>query len=727
MVIRKLIFIAGLIAISVNTLAEEVRPQIGLVLSGGGARGAAHVGVLKVLERERIPIDYIAGTSMGSIVGGLYASGLTASEIEATINMIDWDDALNDAPSRADKQIIRKQTEDIFSMGARLGFREGQLLLPQGLIQGQKILPILQALTHHVAHVHNFDDLPIPFRAVATDITNGEMVVLKDGDLARTMRASMAVPSVFAPIEMGEHLLVDGGITNNLPIDIAKEMGAEIIIAVDISTPYRKKDEIQNILHITDQLTRLLTGSNSTERKKLLTEDDVFITPPLGDISSGDFDRSSEAIPIGETETLNHLDELRELALSENDFFAHVAGRNRVSVAANDIKSITLNNNSNLDDRILERMLTVKAGDQFDMRQLSEDLYNIHTLGNFQSVAYRMDHTAEGIDLYLDAATRAWGPNYLYLGLDISSDIEGDSVFNIQTGYSREEISDKGGIWTSYVTFGSEPNVNTHYYQPLTYELGPYVTASATIGRINQAIFDDDHKVAEYRLNQNEISAGIGWEFSHRSAIAIGIDRIAGSANILIGDEGLPEPDYHDGGIYLNYRYDSLDERYFPTTGRFLELWAHASLDSFGADEEYQQYRMQTGRVFAFGDSRVAVSLTAGTTSGGTSTIGGVFEVGGGPLLLGLENGQLLGQHMAVAQLFVYKEYNPNPIISGYIGGLLEYGGAWQDRDDISADTSVGSASVFVALDTPVGPLQFGVGATDGGKFSYYTRIGHLF
>jgi NTE family protein len=708
-------------------VVSEERLKIGLVLSGGGARGAAHIGVLKVLEAHRIPVDFIAGTSMGSIVGGLYASGLTPTEIEHAIKTIDWDEVLRDHPDRADEPMIRKELGEQFNIGGKPGFRDGKVVLPEGLIAGQKILQILQAMTLPVAHVNDFSQLRTPFQAVATNIVTGEMKVLKSGDLARAMRASMAVPSIFTPIEIDGKLLVDGGLTNNIPVDIARAMGADIIIAIDISTPYLNRDEISNLLDITNQMTRILTGVNSRDRLGMLAEKDILIRPPLGDISSADFDRADEAIPIGQFEAEKHLDELKVLSLEEQAWSKYKADKNNIQSSNLQIARTTIINSSGLDDRTLENLIKTQPGETIDPEKISEDLYSVHSLGNFSSVSYRMDHTADGVDLYFDAASKSWGPNYLYFGIDMEGDIEGDNLINFQLGYSREELNPRGGIWTSYAVIGAEPEVTTHIYQPLGYERGPFVTGSLSMNRRNQGLYDGDHKFAEYRLKQSEASASIGWEFSRRSVIQLGVDRIHGRADVLTGTPTFPEPDYDDGGVYVQYRYDSLNHRDFPSKGTLFNFWSRKSLDSFGADSEYEQYRLQAGKIFPVGDHRFGLILHGGTTSSADSTIAGIFQAGGGPLLMGLRHGQLLGQHLAVAQMVYFKEYQPMSFLSGYIGALLEYGGAFTERDDINVDNSIGSGSVFLAVATPMGPIQLGIGAADNGQFNYYARIGHLF
>jgi len=273
------------------------RPKIGLALSGGGARGAAHLGVLRVLEENNVPIDYIAGTSMGAIVGGLYAAGMTTDEIEAALAAIDWDDIFHDLPPRTERSFRRKRDDDLYLTRAKPGFSDGKLKLPRGLIQGQKIDVVFSRLALPVSTIEDFDDLMIPFRAVAADIATGEEVVIDSGNLGMAIRASMSIPAVFTPAEIYGRLLVDGGIVNNLPISIVRDMGADIVIAVDISTPLLSQAEIDSVLLITSQLTGLMTRGNVEEQIATLTEKDVFIVPDLGEVSTTDFKEFAKAIP----------------------------------------------------------------------------------------------------------------------------------------------------------------------------------------------------------------------------------------------------------------------------------------------------------------------------------------------------------------------------------------------------------------------------------------------
>ena len=272
------------------------RPKTCLVLGGGGARGAAHIGVLKIIEEQHIPIDCITGTSMGAIVGGMYAAGYSAGEIEGILRGIDWKDMFTDDPARRELPMRRKEDELRFLGGIELGFRDGKIALPRGVIQGQKLQLLLRRLLLSTLRTETFDELPIPFRAVATDIGTGKAVVFADGDLAMAIRASMSVPAAFAPIRYRGHLLVDGGITDNVPIDVARSLGAQRLIVVDVSEQLSPQDTLNSPFAIANQMLTAMMKRQADEQITTLGANDVLIRPELGGLTAADFPLTMQAI-----------------------------------------------------------------------------------------------------------------------------------------------------------------------------------------------------------------------------------------------------------------------------------------------------------------------------------------------------------------------------------------------------------------------------------------------
>ena len=291
------------------------RPKIGLVLSGGGAKGLAHVGILKIIEQSGLKIDYVTGTSMGSIVGGLYAAGYKADMLEQLVLTTDWDELLADEISR--RSVAINEKSDLDKYIGSLEISKKGIELPQGYKRGQKLTSLLSRLTLHVQNIEDFDRLPIPFRCIATDIVTGEAYVLKKGSLSEAMRASMAIPSIFTPIEIDGRLLVDGGVIRNLPVSDAREMGADIIIAVDVGAPLYKKDELKSVMNIMDQSVSLL-GARSTKEQQLLS--DILLAPDIKGFSSSDFKRGKELIALGENTARLALPEMKALAELQKQF-----------------------------------------------------------------------------------------------------------------------------------------------------------------------------------------------------------------------------------------------------------------------------------------------------------------------------------------------------------------------------------------------------------------------
>src|ERR1700728_2789494 len=309
--------------------APLVRPRICLVLSGGGARGMAHIGVLKVLEELKIPIACIAGTSMGAVVGGLYASGMTAAQIETTMRSVDWQEAFRDAPPRRDLAFRRKQDDRNFLVRLPLGLKHGKILLPKGFIQGQKLQETLRQLTLPFSKSTDFDLLPTPFRAVATDLETGNAVVMGEGDLSIAMRASVSAPGVFAPVETQGRVLVDGGLAENLPIDVARAMHADILIVSDVSFPLQPRSALDSALSISNQMLAILVRKDSDRQRASLGPQDILIEPNLGPATATDFTASNSVITRGEDAARGDTRALSDYSVGDTAYRDYLARRAR--------------------------------------------------------------------------------------------------------------------------------------------------------------------------------------------------------------------------------------------------------------------------------------------------------------------------------------------------------------------------------------------------------------
>ena len=705
------------------------RPKIGLVLSGGGARGAAHIGVLEVLEEMHVPIDCITGTSMGSIVGALYASGMNTAEIRKTLISIDWEDAFNDNIPREDRSFRRKRDDDLYLIKRKPGIGDdGKIKLPTGFLQGQKIDLIFKELILPVSGIRNFDELSIPFRAVATDITTGEAVVLSSGDLAKSMRASMSVPSIFSPVEIDGRLLVDGGVSNNLPVNVARDMGADIIIAVDISTPLKKRGELVSALSITAQLSGILTRRNTEEQIASLTDKDILIVPDLKGISSADFDESGDAIPKGRIAAEQHRGELAGLAISEADYADIVRALPERQTTPPVIDFIKLDNQSRVSDDVIMARLHVKTGEPLDVKKLEHDIGIIYGLELFENVVYDVVEEDGRKGLIIHAKERSWGPNYLQLGLELGDNFKGDNSYNLGASYTRTVINRLNGEWRTMFQIGERPGIATEIYQPLDIESRYFINPRIFYVESNYNVFSPDADIiAVYRVSSYGVDIGGGREFGAWGQARLGYRRYAGDVEVRIGSPTQYENKYNSAELYGRLAVDKLDDLNFPRTGYFgrLEyLWSDTAL---GADTDFNQVMFNGGFAYTWDRNTLLTGASFYVTPDNDAPVQNLFRLGGLFRLSGYLADELSGQQLGLLKLIYMRRIGDFNLLPTYLGGSLETGNTWQDMDDIEFSNLIFAGSLFVGLDTFLGPLYIAYGLAEHNNNSFYLYLGKIF
>ena len=712
---------------------EMSRPKIGLVLSGGGARGAAHIGVIKMLEEMSIPIDYIGGTSMGSIVGGLYASGMSIDELEKTVTSIDWGDAFSDRIPREDRSFRRKTDDKTYLVKSKPGLSDSlEVKFPPGLLQGQKIDILFKRLTLPVSTIHDFDDFRIPFRAVATDIVTGNPVIIASGDLAQTMRASMSVPSIFSPVIIDDKMLVDGGVSNNLPIDVVRNMGADIIIAVDISTPLAGSEKLKSALDITKQLTAILTRRNTEEQIATLTEKDILIVPDLGDITSGSFDQAEIAIPIGYSAADGKKQKLMDFVLSQSDYEAYLAARDQNKAKREPeppvMDFVKLDNQSRVSDKMILTHLKIEIGQPLDLEQLEKDIGQIYGLELFENITYEIVTENGRTGLVLHVKERSWGPNYIQAGLALSGNQDGDSFYNLGFAYTRTAINRLDGEFRIAVQIGSAPLIFAEIFQPIDFGYRYFIHPQVFWGRRNVNIFSPAGEIlAEYKVARYGGDLAVGRELGTWGETRVGIRRIQGDAEVRTGATTWPDYNFDNGEIYLKLTADKLDNINFPREGFYGFVEYLSSQEGIGADTSFDQI---------FLNATIAKSWDRNTLLGGArfySTIDSdaplqnLFQLGGLFNLSGYLKDELSGQHLGLLKMAYMRRIGDFNLMPTYIGASLESGNVWQSEDDIDFNSLITAGSLFLGVDTFLGPIYLGYGHAEGGKYSFYFYLGRLF
>ncbi|MCK6252500.1 patatin-like phospholipase family protein [Pseudomonas fragi] len=708
--------------------AETAKPKVGLVLSGGAARGLAHVGVLKALEEQGIHIDAIAGTSMGAVIGGLYASGYKIDELEKLALSIDWQEALSDAPEREDVPFRRKQDDRDFLVKQKLSFRDdGSLGLPLGVIQGQNLALLLESLLAHSSDIRDFDKLPIPFRAVATDIVNGEKVVFRKGHLPQVIRASMSIPAVFAPVEINGQLLVDGGMVDNIPVDVAREMGVDIVIVVDIGTPLRGRKQLNTVFDILNQSITLMTRSNSEVQLASLNSDDILIQPALASYGATDFGRSLDIINAGyrATQVLE-----KRLASLRQPTDVQLAEARTAEERTPVITAIKIENDSKIGDSVIRYYIRQPIGEPLDLGRLQRDMGTLYGLDYFDQVQYRVVHKGQERTLVISAKGKRSGTDYLRLGLNLSDDMRGDSAFNIGASYRINGINQLGAEWLTRVQLGDKQELYSEFYQPLDagsrYFVAPYINARS---QNVEAILDND-PIAEYRLERYGFGLNFGRQIGNSGEIRVGVGEAWGEANVRIGDQDLPSTSFNEGFYDIKYSFDSLDNVYFPHSGEDIALSVRQFEPGLGSDERYRQWEFKLDKALSSGPDTWILGGRYGRTLDTANVVTSSFLLGGARQLSGFREDAISGQNISLMRAVYYRRLTPRSYLPFdfplYAGASLERGRAWNNDNEFDSGY-INAASIFIGFDTPLGPLNFSYGFNDDDQKALYLNLGQTF
>jgi NTE family protein len=720
-------------ALQADTAVQQVderddRPRIGLVLGGGGARGAAHIGVLKELERLRVPVDVITGTSMGAIVGGLYASGMTAAELEELVGSLDWAGALTDKPDRKDLSFRRKQDDAEYPIDIELGVRGTDLVLPKGVVQGQKLDLLLRELTIETSHIEDFDDLPIPFRAIASDIGRGEAYVIGSGDLARAIRASMSVPGVFSPVRIDNRLLVDGGIVGNLAVDVIQELGVDIVIAVDVEFPLYGEDELGSVLTISEQMLTILIRKETLRQIDRLSAHDVLIRPELGTFASTDFGNILETIEPGERAARAKASRLEEFSLSPADYDDYQARRTAPLQIAPTLAFVRVLHEGKLSPAVLESRLSIEAGDPIDTGVLAANADRLYGLQLYEQVGYQLVEENGVTGVEYSATTKSWGPNFLQFGISLEDDFEGSTGFNLSARLTRAGLNRMGAEWRTDLTLGTDPELFSEFYQPLSFDSRWFVAPRVAMAQSNLNLFALEETIARLRVSEAEAGFDFGRELGTSGEFRLGFYSGFGEARVKVGDPTLPNIDFDTGGAFAALRYDTLDNAQFPRSGVRADVLWTLSRPSLGADNDFDTVEGEFESSWSRGKNTVQLGMAYATTLESDNTVQDYFPLGGFLRLSGLERGEISGPHAALARLVFWRRIGETtggildtPV---YLGVSAEAGNVWQTRSDISFDTMIMNGSIFTGIDTFFGPVYLAAGFAEGGEKNVYLFIG---
>ena len=704
------------------------RPKICLVLSGGGARGAAHVGVLKVLSELHVPVDCVVGTSMGSIVGASYASGTPIAQMEAELGVITTRLLFEELPPRAERSVHLKRDDATILAPLEFGIGGEGLQLPKGLVSGVQLETVLRRLSK-VRGFHRFDDLPVPFRAVATDLISGKSVVLNQGELATAMRASMSVPGVIEPVRVGGRLLVDGGLTDNLPVDVARAMGADVVIAVNLGTPLLRAEALNSVIGVTSQMVNILTEQNVRASLESLKPSDILVVPQLGDFSAADFDHLQETVPIGEAAARAVSELLARYAVTPEAYQRWEARRvASVPTPPGTVDEIRFESLERVNPEIARSILQTRAGEPIDQETLDRDMRRLFGTGDFEHVSYSLLEEPGRRILAVDAVEKSWGPDYLRLGIGLSSDFSGDAFFNLLASHRRTWVNQLGAEWRNDVQIGRTNRLATEFYQPLQRGPGLFVAPSLALERRTEDVFSGDQRIASFDTNTTRLGLALGAQLTRYGEVRLGVERESVHSSV---DTGLSvftpgQEKLTATSVTLRALVDQLDSLNFPRSGYGAHLDITAARQGLGGDVNFTRAEFSGNYVHSFDEHTFQIGWKFGRRYGGEA-LPPQYQFHWGGLLQqsGFPTGALAGEQLSFGRLVYYKRLAQWSLLEGvYGGGSLEVGRMDRPLVPNNVSGTLYSAALMLGVDTPLGPLYLGYGRSNKGFDSFYLFLG---
>lgn len=709
--------------------SPRAQPRVALVLGGGGARGGAHLGVLEVLEELRIPVDCIAATSMGALVGGAYAAGVAPAEIIELVGRTDWIAMFDDFAGRAAVNIRRKELDDRFYSGLEFGVSTGGVKFREGAVAGEKLKLFFNQLVRADLGDRPIEELRMPLAIIATDIGTGERVAIRSGNLTSAMRASMSVPGLIAPVLRDGRKLVDGGLTDNLPVAEARSLcDADVVIAVNVGSPLYNPEEVKGIVTVLGQVVNLLTEQNVARSVALLRPGDVYIRPNLGDITATAFTRQLEARARGREAARAAADQLERFTVSRP---AYADWQDKVRLASEHappvIDQVSVAPTRFVSPETIRRGISQEEGKALDARRLAADLVREFNHGDLHSLDYNVVRERDRTVLRITPIEKPWGPNYLRFGLNLASDFRSEAAFNLRALYRSTWVNTLGGEWLVGAQLGSRQAIETEFYQPLDKRHRSFIRPHARTSLGKAPLYFGGDRLAEYRVQHNVAGIEAGVNLGVHGQASFGwVERRIGAV-LDTGPDAFLALTERLGGPTASLAIDTYDQPFFPTRGLKLDLTHFDAQRVTDGGATYSRSEARFGAAYSLGGWTILGGLEGGTALKGVLPLGDAFTLGGPRRLSGFANDQMRGGDYAFGRL--EGQYRLNFATPLY--GLTLLAGVSVEAGRMSkliTETSLPgwqrSYGAYLAASTPLGPVYLGVADARNGKGRFYLFIG---
>lgn len=708
---------------------DPERPGIALVLSGGGALGIAHVGAIQELEARGIRPDCVIGTSMGAVIGGLYAAGLTSAELETVVKEANWTGVFSPASDRDKLTYRQKQQQADFPGTASLGVSPSGIVLPAGAVSDQTLMKELRRFTPARARLDSFDTLEIPFRAVATNIADGSAYVIGSGDLPMAMRASMSVPGVFPAVQLDGTLLVDGGLAANIPEQVARDLGAGHIIAVWTPTELMQQEEIGSAVDILAQTVTLLILTNErASAANLKRSGDVLAEVKTKGFNPAAFNRSDDLIAAGRAAVAEQAAALAAFA-AEREPVAY-AGLPDADPPV--IGFVRIENYSRLDQSLLEAKVFDLVNQPADPARIDEALDRIYALGPFERVDYAFEAQDGQTGLVVRAEDRVPDAGRVRFGLIVENDFNTESNAAVSVDFRSPALDAYGSELQARITIGDFNELTAEYYRVLDPRQNWFAAARGELRNRPVNVYSSrGFKEAGYDLTYGVLGIDAGYQFSNVGEVRLGAEFGTGRAKLNEGFAPASEVDIDIGRLVAGAGYDTLDDPFFPTEGfRANALWTRG-FEALGDNADFESVTASGLAAVSHGPNTLVATLAAGDEISGATPLDAFYRIGGLFSLSGYRKEELTGEGFLTSQLIYRRaiEWNSDALfgVPLFVGGSIEAGDTWSGNANLDLGELRVGGSLFVAADTAFGPVYLAFGRSEGGRQSAYLLIGRTF
>jgi NTE family protein len=704
------------------------RPRIGLVLGGGGAKGIAHVGVLQVLDELHVPIDCVAGTSMGALVGGIYAAGMPAGQLGQEVTTIDWAETVGGKGNRELIPVERKLEQRSYNNSSEVGIQNGKFVSAKGFVDTQDIEGLIRDLVSDARFRRDFNDLPIPFRAVATDMVSGDVVVMGSGDLSVAMRASMAMPGVFSPVMDGDRVLSDGGQLMNLPVDVARDLCADVVIAVWLSTPPITAKDLSSAAGLLSRSTDVMIEANEKAQIATLTELDVGISVPMGDIGTGDFSRATDAAKLGRAAAEAVADELRRFAVPEEEYLAWRATIDDPKTGEVQLADVRIVGLDRVNPEYVRGQLRVAVpGAVVTTEDIAADTNRIYALGDFERVGYRFTGPADARVLEIEPVEKSYGPNFFRARLGLYGQTDGELMGVIGVQHKLTWVNSLGGEWRNALQVGRTALATTQFYQPLDTQHRFFVQPILMTESTTQDIYDDGAREAIYIMRETYGEIDLGTNIGTHAQLRTGLQSGWIDAKRDTGLSLLPDLDKeNDSNVFVSGIVDTRDNVGLPTSGTYMNVNFRDSGSWLSGEQEYTMAEGVITSAFPLRGNALTLLAAGGKELAGDLPVTRDFMLGGINSFPGLYINELRGTSYWVAGASYRQKVAEILSLfnqSLYAGARLQAGRMGGSRDGISQGTLYG-ISGGISGRTPIGAFNVSLGYVNNDSWALQFAIG---